>query len=113
MKDVNSLNVKVASRVGRRPKVALRAPPVLDWTKSNEDFYDQYARAREKGYQCMADERGRAGAPRLPPACVVSGEGSGEAGRDRQAGRLPGGEPIAIKGKTMAATPTGRALHFQ
>ena len=33
---------------------------MLDWTKSNDDFSPQYARARAKGYQCMADERGRA-----------------------------------------------------
>src|SRR5216684_390067 len=46
----------------RVPGIAfpLRAPTVLDWTKSNDDFSAQYARAREKGYQCMADERGRA-----------------------------------------------------
>lgn len=29
---------------------------VLDWTKSNEAFSDQYARSREAGYGLMADE---------------------------------------------------------
>lgn len=29
---------------------------VLDWTKKNPDFSGQYARAREVGYQLLADE---------------------------------------------------------
>lgn len=53
-------------------EAGVAASTVLDWTKADAEFGEQYARAREAGYKLLAEE-----------IVDISDEGCGDVNRDR------------------------------